>query len=197
MTIPKCPKCQRNLNESGHLERSTLLYCSNSKCDYARKEKLECAKCGAPMGCSLGVWFCPNCISPADVAKSNAEDDKLVAFEEKLDRMIGQGATADEIIHWIEEDERLLLMKVLIKRLQKQKKHGVKIIMIAEVKGARTVEEAQDKLDYFREAAQPSANYGIVLYCAKHEDLAEFGKQGCLMPTPQPIEMQEEDDGVA
>jgi hypothetical protein len=56
-------------------------------------------------------------------------------------------------------------------------KKRVRFLTVTEIEvdweGAAAVEEAQAKLDAFREATQPSQNYGVTLYRATPEDLTD------------------------
>ena len=53
----------------------------------------------------------------------------------------------------------------------------IKLLLIAEleVAGGNPLATAQAKLDAFREAVQPAAEYGLTLYRATVDDVAGFG----------------------
>jgi hypothetical protein len=67
-------------------------------------------------------------------------------------------------------------------------KRIVKILMIAEIEiggfgwGGDHFEVAQDRLDNFREEVRPAEDYGITLYCATGEDVAELYSPGEIGP---------------
>lgn len=68
-------------------------------------------------------------------------------------------------------------------------KRIVRILMIAEIEIPRKVsdvrdhfEVAQDRLDNFREEVRPAEDYGITLYCATGEDVAELYSPGEIGP---------------
>ena len=65
----------------------------------------------------------------------------------------------------------------------------VKMLLVAEmeVPAENPAEEAQCKLDEFRESVLPHENYGISMYHATRTDLEEFATQQALLPNPQYI----------
>ena len=66
----------------------------------------------------------------------------------------------------------------------------IKLLLVAEVEvGAHPnpVAAALDKLDAFREAVQPSTEYGLTLWCASPDDVGSFTANGLtwLLGTPK------------
>jgi len=45
-------------------------------------------------------------------------------------------------------------------------------------------EDLEEKLDAFREATQPSNEWGLTIWKATREDLEEMAAQGALLPNP-------------
>jgi hypothetical protein len=69
------------------------------------------------------------------------------------------------------------------RRSQRSQQHHIRLLLVAEfeIHGCDPPGSALVRLDAFREAARPAAEYGITLYRATAEDLADFGGVTWLM----------------
>lgn len=64
----------------------------------------------------------------------------------------------------------------------------LRIVLIAEFEDCETAEDAEERLDRFREATLPTIEHGVTIYRATRSDLEEFAEAGCLLPTPAPLD---------